>query len=286
MIQNIIQTWKTEDLSDANPLFRISSESWQAQNPLWNYSLVDDQFLDTYVKQHLPKFHKSTFTKYQAQIQRVDIFRIIFMFFDGGLYSDLDAEAIAPFDLPAEQTRGIVLGSLANKASGQHIPNAFLYAGTIQDRFWAYVLAEAEKRFRNTKGFDGAEYLTGPALLTSCFYSYKGLSTDECLDHIQSFVPEICDSIGTESAEITILEAQAIYPIDWTTLSPEELNTHLRNRMVDKKLPVTLMNESTFCINYWTHSWEIPERDLWIKITERLRWIRNIISGKLNGSNA
>ena len=286
MIQKIIQTWKTVDLSDTNPLFRISSESWQTQNPGWTYSLVDDQFLNDYVKKHLPKFYKATFTQYQAQIQRVDIFRIIFMFFDGGLYSDLDAEALAPFDLTAAQMNGIVLGSLANKDSGQHIPNAFLYSGTTKDCFWAFVLAEAEKRFLNSKGFDGAEYLTGPQLLTSCFYAFQDQSVKQRLNHINRYIPEICDALNTDCADITILEPQAVYAIDWTTASPEQLNIHLRNRLLNGNLPSELMSPNTICINYWTHSWEIPERTLWVQIKSRMRYLKNIFLGQIPNTKA
>ena len=98
MIKTIIQTWKTVDLSQAPPLFEISRKSWQSQNPSWSYHFFDDEAIDAFVRDHLPEFHKNVFVKYEAQIQRVDIFRIVYMFFEGGIYSDLDAEAINPFE--------------------------------------------------------------------------------------------------------------------------------------------------------------------------------------------
>jgi len=273
MIRQIIQTWKTTDLSDANPLFRISSSSWQVQHPHWAYRLVDDEYLATFTRERVPVFYRNTFSRYEAQIQRVDIFRIIYMFFEGGLYSDLDAEAVRPFDQDQEALSGIVLGSLANKENGQHIPNAFLYSGVTRAAFWAYVLAEAEKRFQNTKGYDGAEYLTGPALLTDCYYAFKSADTKEVKKHIKIWTPELSGLIDFWDTPVHILSPEVIYPIDWTTSSAESLNRNLAYRLENGYPPKEFNTPQTVCINYWTHSWEIPERGPFHALTSKFKWL-------------
>ena len=146
MIETIMQTWKTKDLSNASALFQISRDSWEKYNPTWTYQILDDSEIANYVQAHTPHFYKQIYVNYRAQIQRVDIFRIIHQIFDGGIYSDLDAEAVRPFQGDDLESDGIILGSLANKQSLQSIPNAFLYSGKTHGIFWAFVLTEAKKK--------------------------------------------------------------------------------------------------------------------------------------------
>lgn len=281
MIRQIIQTWKSTDLSDANPLFQISSSSWQAQHPDWVYRLVDDEYLATFTRERVPVFYRNTFSRYEAQIQRVDIFRIVYMFFEGGLYSDLDAEALRPFDLGDDRMSEIVLGSLANMENGQHIPNAFLYSGVTRSAFWAFVLAVAEERFQKTRGYDGPEYLTGPALLTHCYYTFKRSELDNVKKYIEKWTPELSELIAAWDTPIHLLSPEVIYPIDWTTCSAESINHNLAYRLKNGLPPPEFCTPDTICINYWTHSWDIPERGPFHTIKSKVKWlstkIRNLI---------
>ena len=278
MIKKIVQTWKTHDLSDAPPLFELSANSWQKENGEWAYRLMNDKEIGEYVAQRLPVFYKSIYTRYEAQIQRVDIFRIVYMFFDGGAYSDLDAEALLPLEISFTKLEGIVLGTLGNQESSQHIPNAFLYSGKLHGEFWAFVLALACKRFKSSKGYDGAEYLTGPQLLTSAYYSYGESSDAERRAMIHEWVPEIVAFQSTMNLlPIQLLDPVCIYPLDWTTDSTAVLNEALRNRMENSALPNSIDSKKTICINYWTHSWEIPERGMLHSIKSKVNWLTSKI---------
>jgi hypothetical protein len=274
MIKKIVQTWKTYDLSGAPPLFELSRNSWQEVNHGWAYRLMDDKEIGQYVATRLPGFYNSVYTRYEAQIQRVDIFRIVYMFFEGGAYSDLDAEALLPLENDFTDLGGVVLGTLGNKESSQHIPNAFLYSGEVHGEFWAFVLALACQRFRLSKGYDGAEYLTGPQLLTTAYYNYVESSEAKRRAMIDKWIPEIMDSHSSlRNLPIQLLDPACIYPLDWTTDSTAVLNQALRNRMEHKELPDSVDSKETICINYWTHSWEIPERGLRHALNSKLNWL-------------
>jgi len=273
MIQQIVQTWKTNDLSDAPPLFTISKESWQFQNPSWKYRFFSDEQIAKYVSERLPHFYQRTFIQYEAQIQRVDIFRLVFMFFDGGLYSDLDAEAINPFEKCGKGMDGIILGTLANKASSQYIPNAFLYSGTRHAQFWLYCLALAVKRFFQSKGFDGAEFLTGPQLLTSAYIEFEKETPAQKSSFIRQWLGKNDALPEAQPSMISLLPAHLIYPIDWTTESSEQLQVYLRMRLEQGAIPPQAVAECTICINYWTHSWEIPDRGVLHSIRSKWKWI-------------
>ena len=275
MIKKIVQTWKTADLSDAPPLFALSQKSWKDHHESWEYTLFTDDDIDSYVANRLPNFHKNTFTKYEAQIQRVDIFRLVHMYFDGGLYSDLDAEAINPFETTEAAFEGIVLGTLQNRNSSQYIPNAFLYSGSLHGEFWAYCLALAVKRFFNSKGYDGAEFLTGPALLTTAYTEYCDDPNPAAL--IQEWLGARDALPKSFPLHIELLNPHVIYPIDWTTSTSEELANNLQERLESEHYPATADPKETVCINYWTHSWEIPERGWSHAIRVKLNWAMNKI---------
>ena len=273
MIKKIVQTWKTHDLSGAPPLFELSKNSWQDVNAGWSYQLMDDKEIGQYVATRLPEFYKTVYTCYEAQIQRVDIFRIIYMFFEGGAYSDLDAEALLPMENDSVELDGVVLGTLGNKKSSQHIPNAFLYSGEVHGEFWAFVLALACQRFRTSKGYDGAEYLTGPQLLTSAYYCYIESREAERLAMIDKWIPEIAPTeLKMARLPIQLLDPVCIYPLDWTVASAAELNVTLNNRMENKALPQSVDSKKTICINYWTHSWELPKRGVLHAIKSKVNW--------------
>ena len=276
MIESIIQTWKTKDLSNASVLFQISQESWKKYNPTWTYQILDDSEIANYVQAHTPHFYKKTYVKYCAQIQRVDIFRIIHQIFDGGIYSDLDAEAVRPFQGDGLESNGIILGSLANKRSAQRIPNAFLYSGKTHGIFWAFVLAEAQKRFNQSKGYDGAEWLTGPLLLTYCYHAYIEMSMDEIKRFILDYCPDFKSSLASfQEMPIQILGPNVIYPIDWTTTADEQLGENLEQRINQGFANPEIVHQDTICINYWTHSWEIPKHTLRSRLAFRWRWMRH-----------
>tara|TARA_Y100001934_G_C12232681_1_gene716159 strand:- start:252 stop:1106 length:855 start_codon:yes stop_codon:yes gene_type:complete len=276
MIETITQTWKTKDLSNASMLFQISQDSWRKHNPRWTYQILDDSDIANYVQAHTPHFYKNIYVKYRAQIQRVDIFRIIHQIFDGGIYSDLDAEAIRPFQGKGLESDGIVLGSLANKKSPQRIPNAFLYSGKTHGIFWAFVLAEARKRFLESKGYDGAEWLTGPLLLTYCYHAYIEMSKDEIKSHILDYCPDFRSSFDSfQELPIQILGPNVIYPIDWTTTANEQQEKNLEQRINQGVANADIVHPDTICINYWTHSWEIPKHTLGSRLSFRWRWMRH-----------
>lgn len=276
MIETIMQTWKTKDLSNASALFQISRDSWEKYNPTWTYQILDDSEIANYVQAHTPHFYKQIYVNYRAQIQRVDIFRIIHQIFDGGIYSDLDAEAVRPFQGDDLESDGIILGSLANKQSLQSIPNAFLYSGKTHGIFWAFVLTEAKKRFLQSKGYDGAEWLTGPALLTHCYHAYIEMSIDEIKRLILNNCPDFKSSLDSfQELPIQILGPNVIYPIDWTTTANEQLGKNLEQRINQGFANPELVHQDTICINYWTHSWELPKRTLKDLFSFRWRWMRH-----------
>merc|ERR1719464_1647368 len=91
MIPKILhQTYKSATLPMG---FQIYRQSWLQQTPDWEHHLWLDSDNRALVANHYPWFLE-TFDAYQDPINRVDAARIFMMHRFGGVYADLDIEAI------------------------------------------------------------------------------------------------------------------------------------------------------------------------------------------------
>ncbi|KAG5933495.1 hypothetical protein E4U53_000976 [Claviceps sorghi] len=100
--QKIWQTWKIDPL-----LFGITETSramtWIAQNPHMRYEVITDHSDVTYVEQHfgpaglnrpdIVEFYRSV----NLRIIKADLLRYMILYAEGGIYTDIDVEAIKPF---------------------------------------------------------------------------------------------------------------------------------------------------------------------------------------------
>lgn len=94
MIPRILhQTWKDESI----PLeFRGYAESWRRFHPDWQFKLWTDDDLSELVRSRYPDLD-AIFHAYPFPIMRADLGRYLVLREFGGVYADLDAEAVANF---------------------------------------------------------------------------------------------------------------------------------------------------------------------------------------------
>ena len=90
----IHQTWKDED--SVPPQMAAFSAGWRKLHPDWEYRLWTDESIDAFVAKEFPQLY-GIFESYPWQIQRVDFAVLHFEKF-GGLFVDMDFEALRPFD--------------------------------------------------------------------------------------------------------------------------------------------------------------------------------------------
>ena len=95
MIPKIIhQTWKTKNL----PVdFKNYSSAWKNLHPTWDYRLYDDNDCLFIVKKYFPQF-LDTYLNLPIPVMKADMFRYMIIYQFGGLYADIDAEALKSFD--------------------------------------------------------------------------------------------------------------------------------------------------------------------------------------------
>ena len=77
---------------EMSPLFKLSSESWQAycRRQSRRYILWTADVLDTLIQKFAPKSIVALYRDVRFLVQRVDIGRFFVLFAYGGLYADLD----------------------------------------------------------------------------------------------------------------------------------------------------------------------------------------------------
>lgn len=95
MIPKIIhQTWRDHDLPAD---FQHWSAAWRALHPTWEYRFYTDADIDRIIDERAPDY-RATFDALPRIIQRVDMFRYLIVWLDGGLYADLDMIPFLPSD--------------------------------------------------------------------------------------------------------------------------------------------------------------------------------------------
>lgn len=89
----IFQTWKTYDIPDN---WKNAQKSVIEKNKDWKYTLLSDEDNLEIVKKHFPHF-LPYYVNFKYNIQRADAILYMVLYLYGGVYLDLDYEAIKPF---------------------------------------------------------------------------------------------------------------------------------------------------------------------------------------------
>lgn len=253
MIKSILQTWKGKDIQSFPPLYKICQPSWQEYNPEWKYVMFDDNDIDQFVKTNFPVYYADIFCKYGKIILKVDIFRCLYLFKNGGVYSDMDSECLRPLDdLVSNVTGGIILGQLKSKESLHRIPNATMISRDKGEMFWLFVVVMAIQRLESDAP---VEYKTGPVLLTTAVSIFNNLDDQSMMKYLNPYLSIFqLTECPLKHSQVTITEPNDFYPICWITEQEQRIKLlqfrpFLSSQDIQNKYP------TAYVINYWTHFW-------------------------------
>ena len=134
--------------------YNRSFGSWQRHHPHWTHTLLkaglqDNRDLERLVSQHVPHF-LSTWRRLCYGIMQIDVARVVWLYVHGGVYADLDVEAL---ESAAPYLEGAAVVLVANDTShaqesgcqlrrprcGTHMSNYFM-AGVAGHPFWLALL--------------------------------------------------------------------------------------------------------------------------------------------------
>lgn len=257
------QTWKTHSLP-----FKLSRHvaSWRRLHPTWAFEFWDDQRSRELVAERFPQFLREY--DLMSGIKRADVLRLVALYTFGGVYADIDVEAVIPLDdlLAAAGTvrAGVLLGEenfvhcvLLERKSLGFVSNAVI-ASARGHPFWLEALREifAEAAWCG----DDPVKCTGPRLLDRLSWSYAQRPCDPegCLVRLPYtyFSPEI----AAWNAENMVKECStSAFQSD--TFRMKEASWKKRvERACDSlaqvlQYPSALRTNRTYTVHQWQCSW-------------------------------
>jgi mannosyltransferase OCH1-like enzyme len=88
------QTWTNARLPVQFAKWRAS---WIAHHPSWDHRFYDDEAVRRIIFERAPQWRK-TYDDLPRMIQRIDFFRYLIIYLDGGMYADIDTIPYMPCD--------------------------------------------------------------------------------------------------------------------------------------------------------------------------------------------
>jgi mannosyltransferase OCH1-like enzyme len=168
MIPKILhQTWKSRDDFPYN--FSEWSKSFKSTNPELPRTVYDDKDNRELIRRHIPNL-LGLYDEFPREIFRADFVRPIYLFFQGGLYADLDFQCLRRLDsIFSPPELNLLLGRMGTDQTFAHsIPNAFM-ASSAHECFWLGYLAAMEAAWNTRKHQENIisqpEQITGPVVL-------------------------------------------------------------------------------------------------------------------------
>lgn len=218
----IHQLWKNAAVPER---YRALAESWRKHHPDWEYRLWTDADIRAFVAREYPSF-LSIFDGYRDGICRADAARYLILKSFGGVYADLDAECLRPFDALLDGKQ-LVFGLepeahlRLKKAADRRFDKLLcptVIASAPGHPFWDHVWRELRAIPRSDDVLD----ITGPFMLTRAHGRYVG------------------------SAPVTLLSPEIFYP-----LSKEDCWT---GRAFDIEFWESA-TRNAYAQHYWDGSW-------------------------------
>ena len=170
------QTWKTKETPESCAAYR---KSWTTLNPTWSVRLWDDAEGEALLATHFPNLTQALREHNVTEgVKLADVTRIAILYVHGGIYADLDMEALRAFDpLLVTHERSpwpVILGAEPSKhADGQGGRNLLicnaLMISPARHPFWKTLLEHIEAAVGQQKAGDpyvSPVDLTGPMLYT------------------------------------------------------------------------------------------------------------------------
>ncbi|CAE6405184.1 hypothetical protein ACGC1H_000113 [Rhizoctonia solani] len=261
----IHQSWKTQDVpSNYHPLMT----SWRSIYSNWTYVLWDNDdnraLVETF---YLEWLH--AYDALPSDIYRAYFARNLYMHAFGGIYADIDSEAVSPLDflLEVQKSKGTPTAFLGTMETSSHdlhgIPNAFMATSAPDHPLWLVVAQDTvdwsrARSWDHTVPAPGPEYVSGPVSLRRSIMNYSPsvLNSPTIGDSNSSVYSTFREPV----APVVLFSPEIIYPFTWDRPRPHILTAAQEcvcwmalstfNPGMCKR-----MTGAHWVIHYWKHTW-------------------------------
>lgn len=154
MIPRIIhQPWKTRDVP---PAMREFQESWFRHHPGWEYRLWTHDDNERLIREHYPRY-EDLFQRFTPPIVKIDFIRLAYMHQYGGVYTDMDFEALRPVDPLIADGRiavGRENGGIGIPMRGRPFILSAFIASPAGHPLWLEIMQAMADRFRHRRSWE------------------------------------------------------------------------------------------------------------------------------------
>ncbi len=234
----IHQTWRDKA---PHPALRACIASFHFMNPGWEVRYYTDEDCMLWLDIHAPGL-KAAYMAFPEGIHRADLFRIIVLYYEGGVYADIDVECVRPLDellshLDMEKsvflTRDHPIHERIHFKGRAMFMNDFMMARP-RDPFLAQVLKWMLRCPPTSKAPAHAVMDTGPGILTAVVEMLGGANYVSTLQ---------------------LMPSRWIHPIpDMTCQFPEARFYHHALSTGDWQ------GDDVYIVHYWYHTWHKQDK--------------------------
>jgi len=208
----IFQTWKTHSIPDK---WKSSPASLKQLHSDWNYILMSDEDNLKFVKKHFPNY-LNLYQKLPKNIMKADMIRYMWLYVNGGVYIDLDYEALKNFNDLFSSSADLFLVKTPNFNG---YTNSFM-ASKPKCKFWLKCLEKIQERAYNVPWYMPMDYMvlwvTGSIMLTDVAreYNHPFVTIPAKLGHPCSVYDKYSGVCDYSEAYVRELEGSS-----WTTIT-------------------------------------------------------------------
>jgi alpha 1,6-mannosyltransferase len=177
MIPKIIwQTYKN-NFKDLPDYALSAAETWINKNPEWQYNYMSDDDVMDFVRENFGHRWEKIFNSCPVGVMKADIWRIMVLYINGGMYTDLDTTCNVPIDswLDKISDKKIIL----NAEHEIHIQQ-WTFLSEKNHPILSYMLDNIDKAF-DSPDYSNPHFvhaMTGPGIFTKSILDYLGIWED------------------------------------------------------------------------------------------------------------
>lgn len=192
-------TWKDEALP---PRFQPNWDTIRAlhPSPRWSHRIWTDSDIDAFVSLHYPH-RRAAYDALPKHIMRIDLFRYMLMYVQGGIYSDLDVRMYKPLDpLVADCT--LLLAAETDVATDHNFIAQHFLASIPGHPFWEHLLSAAlDRPLEVIRAYDDPVETTGPKFVTRIWRTQPNGFGAKVLTRVHLCPPAMLASAGFDIPE-------------------------------------------------------------------------------------
>jgi len=179
-------------------------KSWRQLHSDWDYHLWDETQIERFIKSRCPQY----WNKYQSfpyMHQKIDFFKYLILYYQGGLYADMDSYALKPIDSLLDQipnattivseAAGNRLEHLASTGSTETMINNGIMLAAPNGIFWKKLIetvVDTPTCPDKQSQYKCIENTTGPLIFSQSVHKYVDTTGDPNFSILPSEYLEPC----------------------------------------------------------------------------------------------